>query len=267
MSILLSGDFHNGVSGELKTITKNNLLSSYDENLFNSINYHIILGDAGFLWPNQEELDKHNFEILSERKFPILAIIGNHDPVYGIKDMQEEDIGIGDKVLIVHEKNPFIAYLKRGKVYTIDGYKILALGGALSTDKKSRIEGKSWWREEYWLEDEKKALFELLELENKFDFVLSHTGPYKINWELASRGVPDRHGKLDDEVGVLNEEVDNKIKFRAWFCGHWHYDFFNDILCAKENREDKKYFYLYRHTMLINGNRAIIHKSWGDMEI
>jgi hypothetical protein len=189
MSILFSGDFHNGVRGEIDIITKESLLSCYGQELYESITYHIILGDAGFLWPNREEdLDKRNFKILSERKFPILCVMGNHEPVYGRNDLPEEDIGIGEKVIVVNKESPFVSYLKRGKIYTIDGYKILVLGGALSTDKDRRTEGESWWKEEYWSDEEMNEVFELLEKDKKFDFVISHTGPYKINWELAARG-------------------------------------------------------------------------------
>ena len=154
MPILFSGDFHCGVRGEIDIITKESLLSRYGQTLYDTITCHIILGDAGFLWPNQDDLDKHNFEILSERKFPILCVMGNHEPVYGRNDLPEEDMGIGEKVIVVNKENPFVAYLKRGKIYTIDGYKILVLGGALSTDKESRIEGEGWWKEEYWSDTE-----------------------------------------------------------------------------------------------------------------
>jgi len=267
MALLLSGDFHNGVRGELNIITKEYLLSQYDKELYDSVKYHIILGDAGFLWPNQEDLDKHNFEILSERKFPILCVMGNHEPVYGRSDLPEEDIGIGEKVIVVNKENPFVAYLKRGRIYMIDGYKILVLGGALSTDKYKRKEGVSWWKEEYWSDTEKEALFALLENEKKFDFVVSHTGPYKINWSLAAMGVPNRHGKMEDKVGELNEKIDRKIKHRGWFCGHWHYDFLNDEFLRDGKRMKKKYFYLYNHTLLLTGNKLIIRKPWGEQEI
>jgi 3-oxoacid CoA-transferase subunit A len=144
MAILLSGDFHASARGEIEIIKKETLLSYYGKELYSRIKYHIILGDAGFLWPKLGNNDKQNYKILSKRKFPILCIMGNHEPVYGRKDLPEEDIGIGEKVIIVNKSKPFVAYLKRGKIYNIDGYKILVLGGALSIDKDRRIEGESW---------------------------------------------------------------------------------------------------------------------------
>ena len=265
MAILLSGDFHNGVRGEIDIIEKERLLYKYEE-FYEKIEYHIILGDVGFLWPKQESLDKYNFKILSKRKFPILCVMGNHEPIYGRNDMPEEDIGIGEKVIVIKHKNPFVAYLKRGKIYKIGGYKILVLGGALSVDKDRRIEGKNWWKEEYWSDKEKKDIFRLLKKENKFDFVFSHTGPNEINWFLMARGVPGRHGKENDEVGKLNDEIDKRIKFRAWFSGHWHYDLLDDD-GFMEKDESKKYYYLYNYSALINENKLIIEKECEEQEI
>jgi hypothetical protein len=72
---------------------------------------------------------------------------------------------------------------------------------------------------------------------------------------------------MEDKVGELNEKIDKKIKHRAWFCGHWHYDFLNDCIFRDENRLDKKYFYLYNYTLLLNENKLIINKSWEDIEV
>jgi hypothetical protein len=93
-----------------------------------------------------------------------------------------------------------------------------------------------------------------LENENKFDFVLSHTGPYKINMELAG-GIGGGYEKMKDTVGKLNEYVDKKIEHRGWFCGHWHCDYFNDTSLENKYVEKKKYFYLYNDTILLNGDK------------
>jgi len=267
MAILFSGDFHANSRGELSIIKKDSLLNRYGEELYNKINYHIMLGDCGFMWIDSEEDDEKNYKELAKRNFPILCVMGNHEPVYGRKDLPEIDIGIGEKVIVVNEEKPFVAYLKRGKIYNIDGYKFLVLGGALSTDKEGRVQGISWWKEEYWSEEEKENLFELLKTENKFDFVVSHTGPRNINWELASKGVPNRHGKMTDKVGELNEKIDKKIKHRAWFCGHWHYDYLNKTFSGERRTNKKKYYYIYTETLLVDKNKLFITKALGDNEI
>jgi len=246
MSILLSGDFHNGVCGELKYITKDYLIKKYNHELYNEINYHIILGDGGFLWHGQQKLEASNFKTLSERPFPILCVIGNHEPVLGRSDLPEIDIGIGEKVIVIREASPFVAYLKRGKVYYINNRKILVLGGALSIDQDRREPEISWWKNEYWTKEEENELFALLEKEHDFDYVLSHTGPHRIN-KTVFQYMPDIDElKFSDEVGYLNDKIDAKITFKQWFCGHWHYNF------SYFDEEFKRgYQYLYKDTAII----------------
>ena len=103
------------------------------------------------MWPGKHETDRFNYKVLAYRSFPVLCVIGNHEPILGMSDIPEVDIGIGETVLQI-QANSFIAYLKRGKIYNIDGFKILALGGALSIDKIFRTPNKSWWEREYWSE-------------------------------------------------------------------------------------------------------------------
>ena len=172
MSILLSGDFHINASNELFTILKTELIKKHGKEKYDGIKYHIILGDAGFLWPGNVVEEMRIFNTLKERSFPILCVFGNHEPVLGRSDLQEVDIGIGENVIVVKNENPFIAYLKRGKIYTIEGKRFLVLGGALSIDKEYRIPGLSWLKEEYWSKLEEKSLFKLLKKENNFDYVL-----------------------------------------------------------------------------------------------
>ena len=244
MAILFSGDFHANEQQEISIITKKVLLKKYGKQKYDDIKYHIMLGDGGFMWPGNHEQDVFNYKTLANRSFPILCVIGNHEPILGMDNMPEDDIGIGETVYKINS-TPFTAYLKRGKVYTIDGIKILVLGGALSIDTTSRKPNISWWRKEYWDEQEKKDLFKLLETENTFDLVVSHTGPQFMN-SYFFNSPSSRNEKLFDEVALLNDEVHDKIQFKEWLCGHWHRDnyFFNNEL-------DQGYQYLYKNTKLI----------------
>jgi hypothetical protein len=163
------------------------------------------------------------------------------------------DIGIGEKVIVVNERNPFIAYLKRGAIYNIDGHKFLVLGGALSIDKNSRIPGIGWWENELWSEKEKEDVFKLLKTENAFDYVLSHTGPNRINETLNPLF---RAGVLPyyyDETATLNERIDYAITCKQWFCGHWHRDKY--YYCHNLKRS---YQYLYRKTALMEEDEILV---------
>jgi hypothetical protein len=217
MSILFSGDFHSNALGELSTITKRTLLISYGKKVFDTITYHIILGDGGFLWPGNQQTDAYNFKTLSQRPFPVLCVIGNHEPMLGMMDdLEETDIGIGERVYRINT-NPFVAYLKRGKVYTIDGFKFLVLGGALSVDKDRRRPGISWWENEYWTEDEKEDLFKLLRRDSSFDFVLTHTGPNSINKKVFQHDAIFTD-KFFDKVADFNDTIDDMIFCKKWWC-------------------------------------------------
>jgi hypothetical protein len=249
MSILLSGDFHAGSQGEITAITKRSLLKKYGKEKFNNIKYHIILGDGGFMWPGSEKTDMGNYKTLACRPFPVLCVIGNHEPILGMENVPEVDIGIGEKVLLVENADAFVAYLKRGKIYTIDGFTFLVLGGALSIDKHCRVPGRTWWEKEYWTENEKQDLFRLLETEHSFDGVLSHTGPESMN-KMMKRFLsvnPYTHKIIRDEVAIFNDQIDQMIQCPQWWCGHWHRDeIFQNI------EMERKYQYLYRTTKILD---------------
>jgi 3-oxoacid CoA-transferase subunit A len=245
MSILFSGDFHANAMAEIDIICKDILIRKYGHERYKDIGYHIILGDGGFMWPHNREGDVRNYEILAKRRFPILCVLGNHEPIYGMRKVPEIDIGIGETVYLINAK-PFVAYLKRGKVYTIGGIKFLVLGGALSVDKHRRKPNKTWWELEYWTEQEKQDVLKLLETENTFDCVISHTGPHHINKILFEDKYYLSSDKFYDEVAFLNDEIHNKIQFREWLCGHWH----EDEYCF-DIEEKRGYQYLYRSTRIL----------------
>jgi len=246
VSILFSGDFHANAVHELSVITKRNLVIKYGQEKYDDIRCHIILGDGGFLWPGNQKTDLFNYKALACRPFPVLCVMGNHEPIYGmLEKMPETDIGIGETVYQIHD-DPLVAYLKRGKVYTIDSFKFLVLGGALSVDRMSRVPDKSWWEAEYWLEEEKWGLFTLLKTENAFDCVISHTGPHHINRRLFNPYDYDPE-KFEDAVAILNDQIHNRIQFKKWLCGHWHSD-----VCHFNRDTGREYFYLYRSTKILD---------------
>jgi hypothetical protein len=253
MSILFSGDFHANSLNELSVITKRALITKYKQKKFDSINYHIILGDAGFLWPGNFKGDEYNFKVLAGRPFPILCVIGNHEPILGMSDIPEADIGIGESVMVVKKEHPFVAYLKRGRIYNIEDKKFLVLGGALSIDKDLRKPGISWWENEYWSENEVNTLSSLLERDNAFDYVLSHTGPGRVNRMIVKYQKMSFVPKFFDKVAALNDEIDKLIKCKQWFCGHWHKDeyYFDEEL-------QRAYQYLYKKTALLEDGKITV---------
>jgi len=261
MSILFSGDFHANAVNELSSITKNALLKKYGQEKYDAINYHVILGDGGFMWQGNQKTDLFNYKVLAHRPFPVLCVIGNHEPILGMSDVPQADIGIGETVYQINDK-PFAAYLKRGKVYNIDGIKFLVLGGALSVDRASRKPNKTWWEKEYWTEQEELNLFKLLETENVFDCVISHTGPHHINKRLFESKTSSKE-KFFDDVALLNDEVYNHIKFREWWCGHWHQNRY-----YFDSETEHGYQYLYKATKILEKTNygLTVHNEYSDVQ-
>jgi len=142
--------------------------------------------------------------------------------------------------------------------YTIDGFKCLVLGGALSIDKNHRKPGKSWWELEYWTEKEKQDLFTLLKTENSFDCVLTHTGPQRINKLLFLN--PDYSPKFKDEVALMNDRIDAQIQCHEWWCGHWHRDIYHYDTTANRGCQ-----YLYHTTKILDRveNQMTVYNEYG----
>jgi len=260
MSILISGDFHASAGGELFLINKKTLIRRYGHEKYGGIKYHIILGDGEFILPNNQKTDIRNYEILAKRSFPILCVIGNHEPILGMSNVPETDIGIGETVYKINDE-PFVAYLKRGKAYTIDGFRFLVLGGALSVDKDYQQSKKTWWELEYWTEKEKQDVFKLLDNEKSFDLVLSHTGPHHINKILFMDKKDNQY--IIDEVAKLNDDIHGRIHFHEWWCGHWHRDryFYN-------TETNRGYQYLYRTTKIIDkvDGKLTVYNEYADVQ-
>jgi hypothetical protein len=175
-----------------------------------------------------------------------------------MEKMPEVDIGLGEKVYQIHA-HPFVAYLKRGAVYAIDGFKLLVLGGALSIDKEAHLPHNTLWEKKYWTEQEKQSFFTLLRNENVFDCVLSHTAPERINKMIFGFSNSFRT-PISDEAGKLNDRIDAQIQYREWFCGHLHRDaYFYDT------NTKKGYQYLYRTTKILDrvDNQIVVYNEFG----
>jgi len=92
----------------------------------------------------------------------------------------------------------------------------------------------------------------MLKKNRKFDYVLSHTGPSRINETIKPL---QRLGLIPiffDEVAALNEKIDCKINCKQWFCGHWHIDKY-----YYDQNLRRGYQYLYRTTALLRGDEII----------
>lgn len=170
-----------------------------------------IAGDAAICWTGGNT-DKQLQKWYEDKPFTTLVIDGNHEghellsklPI--IKKFKGKVRKVSDSVF----------YAIRGEIYTINGKKILTLGGAESTDKQYRIEGYSWWKdEEITVKDFTRAI-DNLERENfKVDYFITHTGG----------------GEVARNLGFLPTNCDKYVSFfldtlrgTPHYCGHYHVD-------------------------------------------
>lgn len=236
MSVWVTGDIHAkperlGVHSfyEQKEFGKNK-----DENIV------IILGDFGLVWDRDEESPSERWWLkwLEDKPFTTVFVDGNHEnherlATYPVKEWN------GGKV---HEIRPHVLHLMRGEVYTIEGKKFFAFGGASSHDISDgvldiddpninqkikqmqnegkymyRIRGFTWWDQELPSEEEMNNGIKNLEKHNwKVDYVITHTPPASV---IALLG----HGAYKQDI--LTEYLENirsKLDYKKHFMGHMH---------------------------------------------
>lgn len=188
--------------------------------------YVIICGDFGLVW-NMDNEDRYWLKWLSDKPFTTLFIDGNHenfDTLYSFPEQEK----FGGKV---REIATNVYHLCRGNIFTINGKKIFAMGGATSIDKETRQPHISWWPQEIPSYKEMDlGLINLSKHKYKVDYVISHCAPTSILKRLFKYNLY--------EADILNKYFDiiaESLDFRKWYFGHYHID----------RVIDNKYYALY----------------------
>ena len=212
MALYVTGDTHGGLNmrkleskrfPEWKKFTKND--------------YVVVMGDFG-IWQNKRA---YNFLFWLEGKpFTTLFVEGNHEDYNFLKTFPDVDMFGG----AVRKISDSIFQLKRGEVYTINGYKVFSFGGARSIDRSNRQEGVDWFpEEESTYEEEHNALNNLAKHNNQVDLIFAHTCARSTLDELAK--VYPIYLKDYDAQNRFLEEIKNTVDFKAFFFGHMHKDY------------------------------------------
>ena len=172
----------------------------------------IVAGDWGGIW----YYDSRNDDLLKwweSRNFTTLVIDGNHENHNAIKELEIVE-RFGGKVRKVSE-SVFIA--ERGEIYTINGKKILTLGGADSIDKHLRIKGIDWWEQESITQkDFNNALDNLERYNYDVDYFITHTGGGEVVRFLGFNAFPS-----DKYIDFILNSLPPKTRH---YCGHYHVD-------------------------------------------
>lgn len=132
----------------------------------------------------------------------------------------------------------------RGEIYTIEGKKFFAFGGASSHDISDgildgndknwkikvkeldkqgkfmyRVKGLSWWEEELPNEDEMhNGLENIKDNDNKVDYIITHSPPASVMASL-SFGLYKQ-----DVLTKYLEQIKQNTEYKRWFMGHMHID-------------------------------------------
>ncbi len=225
--IYVCGDLH-GTYDMRKLYGRN---FSEGESFKKSSDFLIQLGDFGLIWypkgTREDKKYKQAMRELANKKYNFLFLDGNHEN-HELLDELEVVEKWGGKVGIVRFANgKNIYHLKRGEIYTINGKKILSIGGALSIDKANRVEGLTWWAGELLSKVDEDNIFKNLEIHKcKVDYILTHTAPFSVVKRiLYGHGMSTTKLYEDPTTRVL-EEVYARCDFEQWHFGHFHIDNF-----------------------------------------
>ena len=200
----------------------------------------IILGDAGFNYYDDKRDDDLKKEI-SALNITLFCLHGNKENrpqnvgTYGIRSF------CGGKVYY-EPKYPNIYFAIDGEIYTFEGKKYMVVGGAHSVDKMRCLEeGSPFWYDEM-PDDAVKATVEL-NLQNeakKIYGMMTHTCPidylptemFMSTRQNASIKRKPRKAKskklfkpdIDRSTEIWLGELEKKLDYEVWFCGHYHVD-------------------------------------------
>jgi hypothetical protein len=206
--IYITGDTH--IPVDIQKLSSKRFPEQKD---MTSGDYLIICGDFGGIWDGTNE-EKYWLKWLYEKNFTTLFVDGNHENFDMLNSFPTVEFCGG----YAHKINDKLYHLKRGEIYTIDGRKIFAFGGASSHDKEYRKEGINWWKEELPNEEDfENALNNLDKAEWNVDYVVTHCSSTSVQKQL-----PDKHD--ENILTDFFEKLELKLKFKKWYFGHYHTD-------------------------------------------
>jgi len=210
--IYITGDIH----GDPYPIEK--ICKKYHLNKDDTV---VILGDVGvnyFLNQRDQMMKKY----LANLAPTILCIHGNHEArPKTVEGYIEQEWNGG--IVYIQPEFPKLLFLKDGEIFDLDGYRCLVIGGAYSVDKFYRqARGWAWWPDEQ-PSDEVKQHVESQVKSQKIDAIFSHTCPAKyIPIECYLPGLDQ--STVDQSTEAWLDTIEEKVDYKAWFCGHWHTD-------------------------------------------
>ncbi len=252
--IYITGDTHGSFErfSKKKMIRKNMCLTDKD--------YIIVCGDLGLCWAKGKEFEYY-CDIFKNRQYSILWVQGNHENYDMIAEYPLEEWHGGKVRHIVRDK---VILLERGQIFEIDGKKFFTFGGASSHDIQGglferddpylkvkirranrdglpfRIKNYTWWEQELPSENEMNEGRMNLSANNyEVDYVITHCCSTKMQNTIIKKIRPNCEA---DILTDYFDEIEEKLKYKHWFFGHYH----------RDQELDKKHTLLYEQIVSLD---------------
>ena len=221
--VFVCGDTHAGQVGDLDKLTSRKFPEGKE---LTKDDYVIVLGDFGFLWndiPSEYEKDKYKW--FQEKPWTTLFLDGNHENFNRLDNLPTLEM-FGNPVGKVNDS---IYHLRRGYVYHIANRSFFVFGGGFSIDKARRTENISWWERELPNDEEyARGIKSLNKINNKVDYIITHTCSNEMFTELANRA--NMYHKIPGEEVIRKyfDDIRDTVRHKMWFFGHFHYDYLSE---------------------------------------
>ncbi len=191
------------------------------EHMTNIDDVMIILGDSGINY-YQDERSYMIKNMLLQANITFFCIHGNHEERASNINSYKEKIW-KNGIVYYEEDYPNLLFAKDGEIYDFDGKKVIVIGGAYSVDKDYRLKNDlNWFKSEQPSEKIKRYVENNLDKANwEVDYVLSHTSPLK--YEPVEHFLPFINQRsIDKSTEKWLDEIENKLKYKRWYLGHFH---------------------------------------------
>ncbi|MBR1747388.1 MAG: metallophosphoesterase [Clostridia bacterium] len=174
----------------------------------------VVAGDfSGVL---EQNFDK-NMDFYEKMRFTVAFVDGNHE-CYPRLEQCPKEVWHGGTI---HRVRNNVVHLTRGQIFDLCGKRLLAFGGATSTDE-GRTDGFDVYldKEAPTNEDLYIAIDNLSKRDFAVDYIVTHTCDERAFYYPA---LSDFRYRLFPETQLLNY-FETNVQYDHWYFGHFHID-------------------------------------------
>ncbi len=220
----------------------------------------IILGDHGCNYYGEKK-DRRMKKYLESLPISFILISGNHDQRPSRKLCDECHVvdPCVSGIFLVDKEFPSILYPQMFGSYKILGKPSFIIGGAYSVDKWYRLQMYEQGYHNYrWFPDEQLSSDEIVACRNEihdkmpydgYEYIFTHTCPLKYEpYDKFLTSIDQT--QVDKTMENFFGELESTIRYKKWFCGHYHVDresldgkfhlMYNDVILLGDAKDEKE---------------------------